>query len=92
VLCKAGSRRFESRRLHFFGQCANLGCDEPVGRQDFGPAVDSQLFDQQPEEGFRLLRVGFGDQGFELVGERSRERRAVYEAYSKAADSPYIGS
>jgi hypothetical protein len=58
-------RGFDSRRLHFFGHCANLGGDEPVGREDLGSAVDAQLFDQESQERFRLLWVAFVEDGFE---------------------------
>ena len=44
--------------------------DEPVGRQALGADVRAQVVDQQAEEGLRLERVGFGDDGFEVVGDR----------------------
>jgi len=43
----ARGRWFDPSRAHFFGHCANRGCDEPVGREDLGSAVDAQLVDQQ---------------------------------------------
>ncbi len=38
----AGGPWFDPRCAHFFGHCANLGRDEPVGRQDLGSAVNAQ--------------------------------------------------
>jgi len=61
-------RGFDSRRLHFFGHCANRGRDEPVGGQDLGAAVDAQLVDQEAQERLGLLRVGFGQDLFKQVG------------------------
>ena len=62
-------RRFDSRRLHFFGHCANRGRDEPEGRLDLAAAVDAEFFDEQPEERFCSLRRGFGDELFEVIGD-----------------------
>jgi hypothetical protein len=50
-------------------RCANLRCDEPVGGQDLGAAVDAQLVDQQLEERLGLAWVSFGGDGFENVGD-----------------------
>ena len=58
-------RGFDSRRLHFFGHCVDRRRDEPIGREDLGSAVDAEFGDQQPQERFRLLRVGFRDDRFE---------------------------
>ncbi len=67
---QAGGHRFDPGTLHFFGHCANLRRDEPVGGLNLGPAVDAQLVDQEPKEGLRFLRVRLGDDGFEVVGDR----------------------
>jgi hypothetical protein len=62
-------RGFDSRRLHFFGHCANRRCDEPVGGQDLGPAVDAEFVDEELEERLGFLWVSFGGDGFEGVGD-----------------------
>ena len=37
--------------------------------EDLAPPVDAQLLDHEPEERFRLLRLGLGDDAFEFVGD-----------------------
>jgi hypothetical protein len=60
---------FEPRTAHRTWQCANLGREDAVGREDLRPTVDAKVFDQQTEEGFGLLWVCLADRAFELVGD-----------------------
>jgi len=87
---------FDPSRAHFFGHCANLRRDEPVGREDLGSAVDAQLVDEQPEERFGFARVGFCDDGFEVVGDRSefggRERTCGLVRRLKGERPPWSGT
>jgi len=46
--------------------------DDPVGGQDLAPAVHAQFADQQAKERLGFLRVGFGDDRLELVGDRGQ--------------------
>ena len=68
-------RGFDSRRLHFFGRCANRGRDDAVGGLDLCPAVDLELGDEVPQEGFRLLRFVVGDELVEFDRRSRRVRR-----------------
>ena len=78
-------RGFDSRRLHFFGRCANRGCDDAVGGLDLRATFDLELGDEVAKERFRLLWLGVGEDLVEVVSDRGefRARRRVCALFGR---------